>query len=83
MFFKHVADSSPQWAWGKASRHRLAAHSSGLSAVGTSIWIHKPWAATRSLTREVAARLAQSAERKTLNLAVVGSVFMFAFVLRD
>jgi hypothetical protein len=40
--FKHVADSLWQWAWGKASRHRLAGHSSGLPAAGTSHQKLKP-----------------------------------------
>jgi cell division inhibitor SulA len=46
--FKYVADWLPQLSWGKASRLRLAAHSSGLSAAGISIRIDKISAATRN-----------------------------------
>ena len=46
--FKYVADWSAQWSWGKASRLRLAAHSSGLSDAGISIRIDKISAVTRN-----------------------------------
>jgi hypothetical protein len=46
--FKYVADWSPQQSWGKGSRLRLAAHSSGLSAAVISMRIDKISAATRN-----------------------------------
>jgi hypothetical protein len=46
--FRYVAEWSPQWSWGNASRLRLAAHSSGLSAAGISIRTDKISVATRN-----------------------------------